>query len=238
VGKSHIGDNIKFLRSKYSLTQEEFGALFGATRDNIASYERGSEPRLDFIARMAAHFGLTSDLLIGTRLADAAEGGDIPYGFPTVFSQVGEPLAGYQAGESSGQRQIPIYDRDASAALSAFFADPRAFRPVDHLSSSTLPRCDGGIRVDGEGMAPIIRPGDIVFYRRVNDIHNAIVWGEVYLLSFELDGDEYTLIRYIHSSDRPGYIRLSGYTPRHTTHEIALSQIRALALVKGNIRIM
>jgi hypothetical protein len=192
---------------------------------------------LDFVARLATYFGLTSDDLIGNRLGEKTGSGDSLYDQHMPVSQVNEPQAGYRTGNNPSRQHIPIYDLAESAPLSALFAEPGRFQPIDHLTASTLPRCDGGIRVGVEGMPPVYRAGDIVFYRRVNDMHNAIVWGEAYLLSFELDGDEYILIRYIHPSDCPDRVRLVEENPRHAPREIALDQIRALALIKGLVRV-
>lgn len=223
------------------MTQWEFGALFGVSRDNIASYERGSEPKMDFIARLVNYFQISYDDFIGTLLEEHFAT-DIFYNESPEHAEVNEPQQNYHGGaaeaeKSSGWQNIPIYDLDTTASLSSLFLEPQAFQPVDYFAASTLPRCDGGIRISGDSMAPVIKSGDIVFYKQVHDIHNAIVWGEIYLLSFELDGDEYIMVKYLQQSDRPGYIKLVSHNSHHAPKEIALSQIKALALVKASIRI-
>lgn len=46
------------------LTQTEFATLFNVTRDNIASYERGSEPKISLVASIVDYFHITFEDLI------------------------------------------------------------------------------------------------------------------------------------------------------------------------------
>jgi transcriptional regulator with XRE-family HTH domain len=72
---NHIGLNIKKIREKWSLSQEEFGWLINATRGMIMTYEvRGSKPRAEKIARIANLTGIKTTILIDTELQDE----DIP----------------------------------------------------------------------------------------------------------------------------------------------------------------
>ena len=241
MAENHIRENIKYLRAKLSMTQGEFGSLFGVSRDNIASYERGSEPKMEFIVRLVNYFPISYDDFIGTLLEDRFGPADLLYDGNQLIAEVNEPQQNYQpeteAEKGPGWQNIPVYELEATASLSSLFLEPQSFQPIDYFAASTLPRCDGGLRINGDGMAPVIKSGDIVFYKEVKDVHNAIVWGEMYLLSFELGGDEYIMVKYIHQSDRPGYVKLAGQNPHHAPKEIALRQIKALALVKANVRI-
>lgn len=242
MSENHIQHNIKFLRSKLGLTQGEFGSLFGVTRDNIASYERGTKPKIDFITRLVNYFQISHDHFIGTRLDGNPVCSDLMYSPVEKPTSVHEPSPEYRAEEpetprGSGWQNIPVYELDTRSSLASLLQEPHSFQPVDYLAASTLPRCDGGIRISGDSMAPVIQPGDIVFYKQVQDILNAIIWGEIYLLSFELDGDEYVMVKYLYPSDQPGYIRLVSHNPHHAPKEITLSQISALALVKASVRI-
>lgn len=238
--KKHVKENIKYLRSKSGMTQNEFGALFGVSRDNIASYERGSEPKIDFITRLVDYFQITYDDFIGTLLE---ENTDLVYSHPETDAMVNEPARNYSAGtgspvkeKSGGWQNIPLYELPVTARLSGLFEEPQNFQPIDYFAASTLPRCDGGLRINGDGLAPIVRSGDIVFYRQVNEIPGSILWGEMYLLSFEIDGDEYITVKYLYESGRDGYIRLAGHEA-DPVNEIALSRVKALGLVKATCRL-
>ena len=234
--KNHIQENIKYLRIKLSLTQGEFGALFGVSRDNIASYERGSEPKMDFITRLVNYFRISYDAFIDSPLETCADldeakcdkhSGEPPQHSPTETEN----------GEISSKQNIPVYELEAASTLSSLFLEPQSFRPSDYFAASTLPRCDGGLRVSGDSMNPVIKSGDIVFYKQIKHVHRAIVWGEMYLLAFELDGDEYIMVKYLHPAERPDFVKLVSHNPQHAPKEIALTQIKALALVKASVRI-
>lgn len=66
---SHIGNNIKKIRSIKKLSQSGFADLFGLTRASIGAYEEGrADPKIDTIKQIADHFGLSLDQLITKEL--------------------------------------------------------------------------------------------------------------------------------------------------------------------------
>lgn len=61
----YLNSNIKFLRNYTRTTQEQFGKLFGKTRSNIDSYERGNaKPDTDFQKAIADHFSISLEVLL------------------------------------------------------------------------------------------------------------------------------------------------------------------------------
>jgi transcriptional regulator with XRE-family HTH domain len=48
--------NIKHLRTLRGLTQPQLGEILGVSRDNIASYERGTMPPVEIIHKIVTHF--------------------------------------------------------------------------------------------------------------------------------------------------------------------------------------
>ena len=87
----------------------------------------------------------------------------------------------------------------------------------------------------GDSMYPLLKSGDIVLYKQLGNIDD-IFWGDMYLLSIDIDGEEYVTVKYIQKSDREGYVKLVSQNPHHADKEVALSRIRAIALVKASIR--
>lgn len=133
-------------------------------------------------------------------------------------------------------QQIPLYDLEAVAGLVPIFGNDKALQPVDHISIPHLPKCDGAIYVTGDSMYPLLKSGDIVMYKEVRDILNGIFWGEMYLLSIDLGGEEYVTVKYVHRADTTGFIRLVSENKHHQDKEVQIAQVRALALVKASIR--
>jgi len=85
-------------------------------------------------------------------------------------------------------------------------------------------------------MYPLIKSGDIVVYRQIHDIINSIFWGEMYLLSYDLEGEEYIVIKYIQKSDIDGCIKLVSQNQHHSPKDIPVSNVRALAQIKASVR--
>ena len=84
-------------------------------------------------------------------------------------------------------------------------------------------------------MYPLLKSGDIVLYKQLRDLDD-IFWGDMYLLSIDMDGEEYVTVKYIQRSEREGYVKLVSQNQHHADKEIEMRRIRALALIKASIR--
>ena len=107
----------------------------------------------------------------------------------------------------------------------------------EYIQIPNLPRCDGAIYITGDSMYPLLKSGDIVLYKQINDIANNIFYGEMYLISIDMEGDEYITVKYIQKSEKEGHIILVSYNKAHSDKEIHINSIKALAFVKASIRI-
>ncbi|QEE51552.1 S24 family peptidase [Flavobacterium alkalisoli] len=131
---------------------------------------------------------------------------------------------------------IPIYNMEASAGLVHLLDNPNSQNPIDYISIPNLPNCDGALFVTGDSMYPLLKSGDIVAYKNVQDIKNDIFWGEMYLVSLDMSGEELVTIKYVQKSEKAGHIKLVSQNKHHQDKEVRLSKIRALALIKASIR--
>lgn len=60
-----VSENIKLLRSRFELTQDELGKIAGVSGKAVHTWETGSrEPRMGAIQKIADHFGLSKSALI------------------------------------------------------------------------------------------------------------------------------------------------------------------------------
>lgn len=58
--------NLKDLRIKHGLTQEQLGKMLGVTGANCTRYEKGlAQPKISTLIKMAEIFGVTVDTLLG-----------------------------------------------------------------------------------------------------------------------------------------------------------------------------
>jgi phage repressor protein C with HTH and peptisase S24 domain len=133
------------------------------------------------------------------------------------------------------EHSVPLYNIEGTAGLVPLFTDNNSAQPVDYINIPNLPKCDGAIYIVGDSMYPILKSGDIVLYKQVNDLEN-IFWGDMYLLSLDMEGEEFVTVKYIQKSERQGYIKLVSQNPHHADKEVAIDRIRALAFVKASIR--
>ena len=132
-------------------------------------------------------------------------------------------------------QSVPLYSIEGTAGLVPLFTDQAANKPVNYIHIPNLPKCDGAIYIVGDSMYPLLKSGDIVLYKQLQNIDD-IFWGDMYLLSIDIDGEEYITVKYIQRSDREGYVKLVSQNPHHADKEIEVSRIRAIALVKASIR--
>lgn len=133
-------------------------------------------------------------------------------------------------------QSIPLYDLSASASVVEVLGGSKVAIPMDHIRIPNLPKCDGALHITGDSMYPLLKSGDIVLYREVQDKQN-IVWGEMYLVYIDNNGDEFFFCKYIHHSDKDGYVKLVSQNKHHQPVEFSLDSIKQLAIVKASIRV-
>lgn len=131
-------------------------------------------------------------------------------------------------------RSVTLYDISAAANLKTLLAD-RPQYVLGKIVIPNVPACDGAVYVSGDSMYPILKSGDIVGFKSIHDFSD-VIYGEMYLVSFERGGDEYLAVKYVNHSDRPGCIRLVSYNTHHDPMDLPLEAINAMAIVKFSIR--
>lgn len=154
-------------------------------------------------------------------------------------TQVNEPTQVYslKTDRIYSSQSVPLYNIEASAGIVTLFRDSNQFTPIDHIQIPNLPKCDGALYINGDSMYPLLKSGDIVMYRQ-HDITEGILWGEMYLISYEQSGDDITAVKYIKKSEvGSDYIKLVSQNQHHQDRDIPLKKVRALALIKASIRI-
>ncbi len=133
---------------------------------------------------------------------------------------------------------IPLYNLEATAGLVELFQHVNEKTPIDYLSIPNLPKSDGAVFVTGDSMYPLLKSGDIVIYKQVHNIEEGIFWGEMYLVSVDIDGEEYISVKYIQKSDQgDDYIKLVSQNGHHQPKDIRKDRIRAIAMIKASVRI-
>lgn len=162
------------------------------------------------------------------------------YSADWLLSGTGESLKGeiqsfdLKLEEEKNVRKVPVFDLAATAGFMALYNDlsPEA---IDHITIPNLPPVDGAIYARGDSMSPLIESGDIIIFKKVDLCPENILWGNIYIVSYTIEGDDYTVLKYLRQSSRDGYIRLESFNSRYDPQDIPAPSITALALVKASI---
>lgn len=136
------------------------------------------------------------------------------------------------------KQSVPLYDIQASASVVSLFKNHNEQRPIDHITIPNLPKCDGAIYVSGDSMYPLLKSGDIIMYKKVENALDAIFWGEMYLVSIINDyGDEFVMIKWLQRSEQGHeFVKLVSENRHHQPTEFHIRNIKGLALIKASVR--
>ena len=134
------------------------------------------------------------------------------------------------------KRDVSLYNLEAGGDLNLLFGGNPGIVSVEYIRVPGIEDCDGAALVRGEAMYPLLRSGDIVAFKQVRDMNFGIFWGELYLVAFTVDGQEYLSVHYLHQSPSEGCVRLVNHNPAYPPKDIPLTGILALAAVKASVR--
>lgn len=158
------------------------------------------------------------------------------------LTDLGEPNINYllnlKSDKAKKLQQVPLYNVEATAGIVDLLNDGnrQKFIPIDYITIPNLPKCDGALPITGDSMYPLLKSGDMVLYKEVQDKSN-IIWGEMYLVAISHNGDDFFFAKYLQKADREGYVKLVSQNVNHQPVEFPANSILALALIKASIRI-
>ena len=201
----------------------------GVSEGNIRGYIKGIMPKYDVLEKIVTSLDVNPDWLLTGRGNMEQEPN-----LQQAGMQVQEKFP-LKTDNLVALQRIPLYNLEATAGLVSLFNDVDAI-PISYISLPDLPTCDGAVYVRGDSMYPLLKSGDIVLYKQVHDMQYGIFWGEMYLVSANVDGDEFVTIKYIHKSEWENCVKLVSHNQHHEPKDIPVSMIRALALVKASVR--
>ena len=146
------------------------------------------------------------------------------------------PIHKGKTDRSVDDQLVPLYDLTTTLGVDNMFGESNLSVPLDYIKIPNLPKCDGALYARGDSMYPLIKSGDIVIYKVVND-KQSIIWGEMYMAHIINNGDEYFFTKFVQRSDREGYALFVSQNQHHQPVEFPIDSIQSLALIKATIRI-
>ena len=81
-----------------------------------------------------------------------------------------------------------------------------------------------------------VKTGDIIAYKQLQSLNN-LISGEIYVVDFHLEGDDFEVVKYVQWEEENSSLRLVSYNQHHKDLIIPVSAVRAIALVKIVVRI-
>ena len=214
-----MGARVKLIRKALGLTQEQLAQRLGVGKTALSMIETG-KTRLSTRNKNI----LVQELNVNPEWLESGKG-EMFNADPALSASFGRG-----AEMSMPLQSVPLYSIEATAGLVPLFEQQSSHTPMNYIHIPNLPKCDGAIYVAGDSMYPLLKSGDIVLYKQLHDLN------DMYLLSIDIDGEEYVTVKYVQRSEKSGCIRLVSQNPHHADKDIEVSRVRALALVKASIR--
>ncbi len=222
----NIGARVKQIRKELDMKQEGLSSILGIGKSALSMIETGKAALSERNKQI-----IIQDLNVNEEWLDTGKGEmfdcDKAMIVPSRNRKGIERVVPLQS--------VPLYDLTGTAGLVPLFLDQPTLQPINYIHIPNLPKCDGAIYIVGDSMYPLLKSGDIVLYKQISNIED-IFWGDMYLLSIDIDGEEYVTVKYIQKSENAGYIKLVSENKHHAEKEVSIDRVRALAFIKASIR--
>ena len=179
----NISSNIKHLRKKKSLTQQQFADAMEIKRSLVGAYEEyRAEPKYDLLKKIAAYFELTVDDFINESINDKWQ--PKPKGDPANLRVLSITL------DKEDNENIELVPMKASAGYLNGYADPEF---VAQLPKFHLPMFKNGtfraFEIKGDSMLPL--PSETIIVGEYLENWNDLKVGETYIFISKNDGIVY-----------------------------------------------
>ena len=217
------GSRLRLIRKQLNLTQEQLAQRLGVGQAALSMIETG---KASLSTRnkniLVQDFNVNPDWIeTGSGKMFNAEPNLVTYPHRTDNAL---PL-----------QSVPLYSIEGTAGLVPLFTSQKDIKPINFINIPNLPKCDGAIYIVGDSMYPLLKSGDIVLYKQLSNV-NDVFWGDMYLLSIDIDGEEYITVKYVQKSDKPNCVKLVSQNQHHADKEVEIERIRAIALIKASVR--
>lgn len=207
------------------VTNKVVADALGIESTNIGRYDDLSKRKLSELITISKSLNMSLSELIQQSVSDDVELEEV-----TIINR---PKYTEKVEENG---ELYLYDIEAAANLKSLLVN-KDQNILGKISIPNIPKCDGAVYVKGDSMYPLLKSGDIIAYKEVPVEIQHIFYGEMYLVSIDIEGEEYLTVKYINQSERGcKWIKLVSYNQHHQPKDFPLSSVRALALVKLSIR--
>lgn len=180
---ANISDNLRYLRKKKGLTQQQFADLMEIKRSLVGAYEEDrADPRYDLLKKFALFYELTIDELINEQINDKWK--------PKPKSDASNLRVLSISVDSQDRENIELVPVKASAGYLNGYADPQF---ISELPKFHLPFLKQGtfraFEIKGDSMLPL--PSETIVIGEYLENWNDLKTGETYVFITKDDGVVY-----------------------------------------------
>ncbi|MBC7885418.1 MAG: helix-turn-helix domain-containing protein [Saprospiraceae bacterium] len=180
-----IGNNIKYLRNKHKLSQQELSEKLAVPRSSLSDYERGhTQVSIDVLIRLSDIFDVKIDDLIRSNLSH----GDLEI----IRNRELRVLAISVDGDNNSN--IELVETKAEAGYLESFADPEYIRDLPKIAFPNIPQGTyRGFEIHGDSMLPM-ESGSIIICAYIESLKD-IKAGKTYVIISKGDGVVYKRVK-------------------------------------------
>lgn len=208
---SNVASNIREIRVSLKKSQSEFGAMIGATRGQIGSYEEGrAEPKAEITAKICQLFSITQDELFNKKLK---------FNKDSSVKYIQQIATG-----------IPLYNSLVHAGSPAYYNDEVNEPPVTYYIPG-FQDCDVMVPVSGDSMYPDFTAGDIIICKKV-DTELFIQWGHAHLV----DTIQGLVLKVLMPDENPEMVKLVSVNQKFPPYTLPKEEVKKVWIVKGKLK--
>lgn len=185
-----LDTNIKYLRRKHKISQQELADALGLPRTTLGDYERGkTEPSIQMLIQISEYFNVKLDHLLKSNLSHQD--------LEIIRNRDMKILAISVDQDNKGN--IELVDTKAEAGYLESFADPEYIRDLPKIAFPSIPEGTyRGFEIQGNSMLPM-EPGSIVissYVERLDELKD----DQTYIIVSKSDGVVYKRVRNLRDS--------------------------------------
>ncbi len=191
---STIANNLKYLRKKKKLTQQQFADQMGIKRASVGAYEESrAEPKYELLKKIGDFYGVTMDALANETINDKWK--PAPRGNAANVRVLSITVDG------DDRENIELVPVKASAGYLNGYADPEY---IAELPKFSLPMFRQGtyraFEIKGDSMLPL--PTGSIVIAEYLDSWNEIKPGQTYIVISRNDGVVYKRIAFKYKEEK------------------------------------
>ena len=222
----NLTNNIKFLRNRKHLTQDEVANTLGMRRPTWSGYENGvARPNIEGLIAISKFFKISIDTLVkidltkfsGSQLSELERGNDV-YITGTKLRVLTTSV------DKKNEENIELVPEKAKAGYASGFADPEYIKelPMFQLPFLSKQKKYRTFQLSGDSMLPIPH-GSWVTGEFVQD-WNSIINGHAYIILTLDDGIVFKVVENL--LDEESRLILFSLNPAYKEYDIHVSQIK------------